>query len=97
MKSAATALRGAGKALGKSVTYIEDDLDAFKTRLSATANDKANVRKRLKPAVNNRPANVRKGRHPWRPRRDKTAQVILNFLPQVNSSSGATRLGRSTL
>ena len=38
MKSAATALRSAGKALGKSVTYIEDELDAFKTRLSATAN-----------------------------------------------------------
>ena len=96
MKSAATALRSAGKAFGKSVTYIEDELDAFKTRLSATANDNANVRKRLKPAVNNRPANVRKGRHPWRPRRDKTAQVILNFLPQANSSSGASRVGRST-
>ena len=38
MKSAATALRSDGKALGKSVTYIEDELDAFKTRLSATAN-----------------------------------------------------------
>ena len=97
MKSAATALTSDGKALGKSVTYIEDELDAFKTRLSATANDIANVRERLKPAVNNRPANVRKGRLPWRPRRDKTAQVILNFLPQANSSSGATRLGRSTL
>ena len=60
MKSAATALRSGGKALGKSVTYIEDELDAFKTRLSATANDKANVRKRLKPAVSNRPANVRR-------------------------------------
>ena len=38
MKSAATALRSAGKALGKSVTYIEDELDTIKTRLSALAN-----------------------------------------------------------
>ena len=38
MKSAATALRSGGKALGKSVTYIEDELFAVKTRLSATAN-----------------------------------------------------------
>ena len=97
MKSAATALRSDGKSLGKSVTYIEDELDAFKTRLSATANDIANVRERLKPAVNNRPANVRKGRHPWRLRLDRTAQVLLNFLPQANGSSGATCLGRSTL
>ena len=97
MKSAATALRSAGKALGKSVTYIEDELDAFKTRLSATANDIAEVRERLKSAANNRLTNARKGGHLWRLRLDKTAQVILNFLPQANSSSGATRLGRSTL
>ena len=38
MKSAATDLRSDGKALGKSVTYIEDELDAVKTRLSALAN-----------------------------------------------------------
>ena len=38
MKSAATALMSEGKALGKSVTYSEDELDAVKTRLSATAN-----------------------------------------------------------
>ena len=38
MKSAATALRSGGKALGKSVTYIEDELDAVKTRLSTLAN-----------------------------------------------------------
>ena len=38
MKSAATDLGSNGKALGKSVTYIEDDLDAVKTRLSALAN-----------------------------------------------------------
>ena len=47
MKSAATALRSGGKALGKSVTYIEDELDAFKTRLGATANDIADVRERV--------------------------------------------------
>ena len=38
MKSAATALRSGRKALGKSVTYIEDEIDMFKTRLSAIAN-----------------------------------------------------------
>ena len=38
MKSAATALKCAGKAFGKSVTYIEDEIDMFKTRLSAIAN-----------------------------------------------------------
>ena len=38
MKSVATALRSDGKAHGKSVTYIEDEIDTFKTRLSAIAN-----------------------------------------------------------
>ena len=38
MKGAATTLRSDGKALGKSVTYSEDELDAVKTRLSALAN-----------------------------------------------------------
>ena len=85
------------RTLGKSIVYIEDLLFAFKTRLSATANDIADVHERLKTAVNNRLTNARKGRHLWRLRLDKTAQVILNFLPQANSSSGATRLGRSTL
>ena len=38
MKGVATTFRSDGKALGKSVTYIEDELDAVKTRLSALAN-----------------------------------------------------------
>ena len=38
MKSAATDLGSDGKAFGKSVTYIEDEIDMFKTRLSAIAN-----------------------------------------------------------
>ena len=61
MKSAATALMSEGKALGKSVTYSEDELDAFKTRLSAAANNIADSHERLKTAVNNRLTDVRKG------------------------------------
>ena len=38
MKGVATTLRSDGKALGKSVTYVEDELDKIKTRLSALAN-----------------------------------------------------------
>merc|ERR1719443_1962999 len=51
MKRAVTALQSENQALGKSVANIEDGLDAFKTRLGATANDIADVHKRLKTFV----------------------------------------------
>jgi len=51
MKRAVTALQGDSKALGKSVANLEDGFDAFKTRLGATANDIADVHKRLKTFV----------------------------------------------
>ena len=61
MKSAATDLRSDGKALGKSVTYIEDAPFAFKTRLSDAATNIADSHERLKTDVNNRLTDVRKG------------------------------------
>jgi len=51
MKRAVNALQSENLALGKSVANIEDGFDAFKTRLGATANDIADVHKRLRTFV----------------------------------------------
>merc|ERR1719326_955909 len=51
MKRSITALQSENKALGKSASNMEDGLDALKTRLGATANDIADVHKRLKTFV----------------------------------------------
>jgi hypothetical protein len=51
MKRSVMALQSDNTALGKSVASLEDGFDAFKTRLGATANDIADVHKRLKTFV----------------------------------------------